>query len=431
MLASRRYGYHVKVDTIVGAQTRVPTWEKKSGSKDQLEEKNKEGHKGKGKASHKANGQTKTKKRRATEERRDSGKRSCQAPCCKEIEPLLSLPAFSCEEPCCNSSSSSSSSSNATKVEAQESIFEEETAKEETSSLALLPAVIKDAAGDVQDVPQAFEEGDVEEGTSTSNKNKKRKVVVNQMKLTTEEELCSRPQQKSKKWLRIAIVLAIFTITYNLLEAGVSITLGALGGSLSLLGFGSDSLVEVSSAILVLWRITGEENRNEAQSLKRERIATLLIGLLTTFLGVSTIGAGIAKLILEEEPESGVAGLIISSVSLSFMFFLWYCKRYTARKLDSATLESDSMCSLGCIKLSVILFGGSLLFMLSSSLWWVDSAAAILMALFIALEGVQTSRAALRKDFAGSCGCINATEKNKHRGPAHYLRVFVRLIFGL
>lgn len=86
--------------------------------------------------------------------------------------------------------------------------------------------------------------------------------------------------------------------------------------------------------------------------------------------------------------------MVISAASLSFMYFLYYYKIKAARILNSKVLEADANCSLGCIHLSVTLFSGSILQIVTSSVfnstafWWVDSAVACIISSFIAKEGV-------------------------------------------
>jgi divalent metal cation (Fe/Co/Zn/Cd) transporter len=101
------------------------------------------------------------------------------------------------------------------------------------------------------------------------------------------------------------------------------------------------------------------------------------------------------------------AGLIVSCVSLSFMFYLWNAKKKLSHSLNSQTMAKDADCSLACIKLSGILFAGSLLFILFPSLWWVDQAAAIALSFVIGKEGWETIKAARHKNFSGGCGCAH------------------------
>jgi Cation efflux family len=156
--------------------------------------------------------------------------------------------------------------------------------------------------------------------------------------------------------------------------------------------------------------------------LERERRATLFIGVLLVALGLSASGAGLHQLITKSHPETTSAGVIISGISLGFMFFLWYTKLRAALILDSVTMEKDASCSLGCIQLSCILFIGSILFWLEPRLWWADPAAAVIMGLMIGQEGVESVKSARSANFDGGCGCCSTG------GP---LQTALRKLFGL
>ena len=199
-----------------------------------------------------------------------------------------------------------------------------------------------------------------------------------------------------------ALLLSAFTIAYNLVEGVVSIYLGISEDAVSLAGFGRDSIIEVGSALLVVWRFRGE-NDESIRNLAKERSATLGIGILFGFLGVVTAATAVFRFVSGQGPQSTLAGVVISILSLSFMFYLWKAKEAVARQLDSATMMSDARCSLACIKLSVILLLGSGLFMLAPSLWWIDSAAAIALAIFIGKEGWEMIVASRAKQFTGGC----------------------------
>ncbi|MGK5088172.1 cation transporter [Bdellovibrionota bacterium FG-2] len=206
-------------------------------------------------------------------------------------------------------------------------------------------------------------------------------------------------------WIRWTLYLAWFTIGYNLLEGVVSIGFGLNDESVALAGFGADSLIEVASAILVLWRFRGEAGQKEGLSINRERQTTLGIGVLFIFLALLTALASALQLKSGSHPSSTLSGLVISAVSLSFMFFLWQAKKKAARILNSATVRKDAACSLACIKLSIILFFGSLVYLEFPAFWWIDSVAGLGLALLIAKEGWETVRTARRPDFSGGCGC--------------------------
>jgi divalent metal cation (Fe/Co/Zn/Cd) transporter len=207
-----------------------------------------------------------------------------------------------------------------------------------------------------------------------------------------------------KTLLVFARRLAVFTIVYNLVEGLVSMGFGLVGDSVALFGFGADSFIEVGSAMIVLWRLR-EESSCEVTRMKRERNATLGIGILFALLALATLGGSLMQLAANRHPGTTLPGLAISLLSLVFMFWLWKAKRRTARALDSRTLEGDAACSLVCIQLSLVLLSGSLAFLIAPALWWADAVAAIALSVLIGKEGISGIRAALNPDFTGGCGC--------------------------
>jgi divalent metal cation (Fe/Co/Zn/Cd) transporter len=191
-------------------------------------------------------------------------------------------------------------------------------------------------------------------------------------------------------------------VLYNLAEGGVSIAFGTADDSVALWGFGADSLIEVASAVLVMARL---RHGFAAPATEAERRATLGIGGLFVLLALVVTAGALLQLGSGSHPATTVPGLVIAALSLAFMVFLWRAKRAAATALDSAALRSDAACSRACIQLSLVLFAGSLLFLLTPRLWWVDGAAALLLALLIGREGLESIRAARDPGFTGDCGC--------------------------
>lgn len=200
--------------------------------------------------------------------------------------------------------------------------------------------------------------------------------------------------------------LARFTIAYNVVEGVVSMAFGAGGESLALFGFGVDSFIEVASAAMVLWRLRAEFD-GTAVAAGRERLAGMWVSGLLIALGLGTIAGSVLQLARHGHPDTTLPGVVISVLSLSFMFWLWRSKRAVAIALDSRTLRQDAACSLGCIQLSLTLLAGSLLYWLSPALWWADSTAAIVIAALILREGWSGLLAARRGAGCG-CGCGHA-----------------------
>ncbi len=216
-----------------------------------------------------------------------------------------------------------------------------------------------------------------------------------------------QPTADTRSALRsLAVKLAAFTVAWNVIEGLGSLGFGLQDESVALLGFGADSWVEVFAALVVLWRLRAEAGQGVALERAREKRATLVIGVLLCVLAVGAmVGAGL-QLFLANQPETSLPGLVISLVSLGFMGALWRAKLRVARALDSRTLMADAACSRGCLELSAVLFAGSLLGRIAPGLWWADAVAALVLALLIGREGMQTISAARKPDFTGGCcGC--------------------------
>lgn len=206
-----------------------------------------------------------------------------------------------------------------------------------------------------------------------------------------------------KKNIKKGFLLAWFTILYNFLEGIISIWFGIEDEALALIGFGGDSLIEIGSAIFVLRRLITGLKQNTDTIRDIERKSTFGIGLLFLLLATGTTVVSIFYLVNGFHPETTMPGAIISGISISFMFFLWRSKLKVATALNSMTLKKDASCSLACIKLSLILFCGSMLFLIEESLWWVDSVSALFLCYFFVKEGLESIRSSRKSDFTGGC----------------------------
>lgn len=201
-----------------------------------------------------------------------------------------------------------------------------------------------------------------------------------------------------------ALWLAGLTIAWNVVEGVVAMGFGAAEESLALFGFGVDSFVEVGAAIIVFWRLRGENGRGSLMDRSRERLGTGLVGGLLLLLALGVTGGAIAQLLTGSHPASTLPGLIVSALSIGLMVFLWRAKDRVARQLDSRTLLADAACSRSCLQLSVVLFAGSLLYLAVPMLWWVDAVASLVLAGLIGWEGWGSIQAARKPEFDGCCG---------------------------
>jgi divalent metal cation (Fe/Co/Zn/Cd) transporter len=188
-----------------------------------------------------------------------------------------------------------------------------------------------------------------------------------------------------KDLLRRAKVLAWFTVIYNLLEAAASIFFGSNDGSLSLVGFGGDSLIEAGSAAVVLWRFQSVVGGKEDE---REKAAQKWIGTLLMALGLYLAISATFEFRRGAGPSESAPGIVISLISLAVMGWLYRAKIACASGLKSAALKADAFCTLSCMWLSGLLLLGSAL-LAGTGLLWFDALTTAGMAFLIVREGFE------------------------------------------
>jgi divalent metal cation (Fe/Co/Zn/Cd) transporter len=183
--------------------------------------------------------------------------------------------------------------------------------------------------------------------------------------------------------------LEYFTVAWNLLEAIVALVSGALAGSVALIGFGLDSLIEVSSGGILLWRLHSDHDEERREAV--ERRALKLVGASLLALAAYVAGDSLVNLVRQEAPERSLPGVALAIVSLVVMPLLARAKRRVASVIGSKALHADSRQTDICVYLSAILLLGLLLNM-ALGWWWADPAAGLLMAPLIGYEGTQALR---------------------------------------
>jgi divalent metal cation (Fe/Co/Zn/Cd) transporter len=177
--------------------------------------------------------------------------------------------------------------------------------------------------------------------------------------------------------------LEYLTIGWNSLEAVAAIAAGLVAGSVALVGFGFDSVIEVSSGAIILWRLVSGEHR--------EKLALKLVGFSLIALAAYVGFDAVKSLVLRELPEASYFGIAIAALSLIVMPILARAKRNVATQLNSRAMMADSKQTDICAYLSAILLGGLLLNALFG-FWWADPAAALIMLPIIVKEGVGALR---------------------------------------
>ena len=189
--------------------------------------------------------------------------------------------------------------------------------------------------------------------------------------------------------VRQGILLSYATIGYNSLEAIGSLIAGLLSGSVVLVGFGIDSVIEVIASLAAQWRlrIDVDLSRRSESEVRTLRI----IGWCFVSLAVYVTLDSVKSLYLAEEPDQSWFGLVVLGLSAIVMPVLAWAKRRVANEMQSSALKAEAKQTSLCAYLSVIALGGVGLNALLGW-WWADPVAALAMVPIIVREGVNGIR---------------------------------------
>ncbi|MFF0667421.1 cation diffusion facilitator family transporter [Streptomyces tendae] len=205
--------------------------------------------------------------------------------------------------------------------------------------------------------------------------------------MAAEISLGPAPARRDALARRIRFLVAA-TIAYNVIEAIVAITAGSIASSSALVGFGLDSVIEVSSAAAVAWQFSAREHDvREARERRALRIIAVSFFALAAFVSVDAI----RSLVGSREAESSLTGIVLAAVSLAVMPFLSAAQRRAGRELGSASAVADSKQTLLCTYLSAVLLVG--LVANAAFGWpWADPIAALVIAGVAVKEGREAWR---------------------------------------
>lgn len=184
-----------------------------------------------------------------------------------------------------------------------------------------------------------------------------------------------------------AIRLEYFTIGWNLTEAVVALIAGFLAGSIALVGFGLDSIIETISGATLLWRLRQRGDFERAAESRALRIVGLTFFMLAAYISYESV----TDLWFGHEPKESLVGIILATVSLLVMPLLGRAKRRLAVQLNSRALAADGMETYLCSYLSFALLLG-LGLNAWRGWWWADPVAALAMVAFMVREGVEAFR---------------------------------------
>ncbi|MGW0469260.1 cation transporter [Streptomyces sp. NPDC003027] len=190
------------------------------------------------------------------------------------------------------------------------------------------------------------------------------------------------PARRDTLTRRIRLLVAA-TIAYNVIEAVVAITAGTLASSTALVGFGLDSVIEVSSATAVAWQFSARDHAaREARERTTLRIIAFSFFALAAYVSLDAVralaGTGAA--------DRSIPGIVLAALSLAIMPFLSAAQRRAGKELGSASAVADSRQTLLCTYLSAVLLVGLIL---NATLgWsWADPIAALVIAAVAVKEG--------------------------------------------
>lgn len=194
----------------------------------------------------------------------------------------------------------------------------------------------------------------------------------------------STPEERAR-YGRRAQLLAGASVAYNGIEAVIAIAAGLVAGSVALVGFGLDSVVEVSSGLIILWQF------RHPLPESRERTALRLMAGSFFALAAYVTFESVRALVGGHDPDTSTVGIALACTSLVIMPFLSWAQRRTGRALGSNAVVADSAQTLLCSYLSAVLLAG---LVLNATLgWsWADPVAGLVIAAVAVREGIEAWR---------------------------------------
>jgi divalent metal cation (Fe/Co/Zn/Cd) transporter len=186
-----------------------------------------------------------------------------------------------------------------------------------------------------------------------------------------------------------AIRLEVLTVAWLTVEAAVAIVSGIAAHSLSLVAFGIDSVIELISAFVLLWRLGVELRHGEEFSEAAERLAGRIGGALLLVLAAYVVASAAWGLWQRQGEAFSLPGLIVAALTVPVMYGLARAKLRLADRLGSRALRLDAVESIACLYLSIVL---GLIAQWLFGAWWIDSVIALALVYFLVKEGHEAWR---------------------------------------
>jgi len=186
--------------------------------------------------------------------------------------------------------------------------------------------------------------------------------------------------------VRRSFRLNVATLAYNSLEGVIAIVAGLVAGSVALVGFGLDSLIELAASLTAIWRLRADLDAERRE--RAERVSLRVIGVLFLALALYVATDAGRALLRREAPSESAVGLVLATLSVIVMPLLARAKLRVALQMGSGALAAEAEQTSLCAYLSAILLGG-LLLNAALGWWWADPVAALAMVPIITREGVE------------------------------------------
>lgn len=181
--------------------------------------------------------------------------------------------------------------------------------------------------------------------------------------------------------------LSWVSLGYMTIEGGVALAAGILAGSIALVGFGLDSAIEGLASVIIVWRFTGERLHSEVAEARAQRLVAISFFLLAPYIAIEAL----RDLVGAHEPEVSWVGIALAASSLALMPALGIAKQRIGERIGSIATSGEGAQNLLCAYMAAALLvglGGNALF----GLWWLDPAAALLIAALAVNEGLEAWR---------------------------------------
>jgi divalent metal cation (Fe/Co/Zn/Cd) transporter len=202
----------------------------------------------------------------------------------------------------------------------------------------------------------------------------------------------SGTRARNAAWSRIALHLVLATLAYNVAEAAIALWSGMRAGSIALIGFGLDSVIETSAATLLVWRLIVETSGSDRDTVERtERSVQRFVGLTFLMLAVYVTVQASWTLWSGFAPDESLIGVLLAAVSSTVMPLLAWWKLRAAREIGSNALRAEAKETLACSYLSATLLFG-LVANATLGWWQADPYAALLMVPWLLREGIEGLR---------------------------------------